>query len=119
LKTFYINPETNDLEFDGSNNLKMVSNDDEIVQSVRMLIKTNVNEWFLNIEHGFDWLVVQTKNIDEAIITDALYAAILQETRIATVEDLQFNFDAKNRKMNIDFKLTKVSGGTIEGGLIV
>jgi hypothetical protein len=115
LKSFYINPATNDLEFDGQNNIKMVDGDDELLQSVRMTIATNLNEWFLNPEFGFDRSVLQVKILEEDRVIDELYAAILQDERIASVEDITFDFDRVNRHLKIDFKFTKKDGQTVEG----
>lgn len=119
MRTFYINPATNDLELDGSNNFKMVEGDEEILQSVRLTIQTNINEWFLNPDFGFDRYMIQGKKIDEDLATDAIYEAILQDDRIEIVDDLTFNFDHSTRKLKIEFKFTKVDGDTLEGEMDV
>lgn len=119
MRSFYINPATNDLDFDGSNNIKMVDGDDELIQSIKLIISTNVGEWFLNPEHGFDRSILQSKKVDESQATDALYAAVLQDERVATVDNIEFDFDRVNRKLDIKFTFTKKDGETVEGGVIV
>lgn len=119
MKSFYVNPMTNDLEFDGSNNIKMVDGDEELIQSIWMIISTNVGEWFLNPEHGFDRAAVRGKKVDYNITTETLYAAILQEDRISSVDDIQFTFDPVKRELSIDFTCTKTDGQQIEGSATV
>lgn len=119
MRSFYINPATGDIDFDGSNNIKMVGGDDELIQSVRNRIATNVGEWFLNPDFGFDRFEVLGKKVDYDMAADILSAAILNEERIAGVDDLKFDYDAANRKMFISFSLTKTDGGTVEGGVTV
>ncbi len=117
MRSFYINPQTNDLDFDGSNNLKMIDGDEELLQRVRLNITTRLSEWFLNSDFGFDWAVVQTKSTNYENITSALYAAILFDEEIEVVDDVQFLYDPLTRHLNIDFSFTKVDGQLIEGSL--
>lgn len=117
MKTFYINPDTNDLEFDGSNNLKYIDGDGELMQSVRLLIQTNLGEWFLNPEFGFDRSVILGRKYDPNVITDELYAAILQEERIAAVESINLDFNRSTRKLKIDFVLVKQDDNLLEGSV--
>jgi len=107
MKSFYLNPETNDIELDGSNEIKMVDGDDELVQSVRLIITTNLGEWFLNPEYGFDRFAVLGKGVEHDIIVDSLYQAILQEKRVQRVENVTIDVDNKNRKLLIEFTFTK------------
>ena len=115
MKSIYINPATNDIDFDGSNNLKMIDGDDEIIQCVKMIIKTNLGEWFLNPDHGFRRAVVQGKHVDYNEAIEELYAAVLQEPRVAAVEDMQFRYDAAIRELTIDFAFRKHSGEVLTG----
>lgn len=116
MKSFYLNPLTNDVELDGSNNLRMVEGDDELIQSVWMVVSTNLEEWFLNIDHGFKRKIVLGKNVNFEAVTEELYAAILQDERVSSVEDIQFDYDAATRKLRIDFAFSKQNGEIVKGG---
>lgn len=115
MKSFYINPSTGDLDLDAQNSIRMVEGDDELVQCVGLTIKTNKNEWFLNPDHGFKRSVVQTKKYDEAEVNVELYDAVLQESRVDTIEDVTFVYDKANRRLSVDFKFTKQDGEIVEG----
>jgi phage baseplate assembly protein W len=119
LRTFYINPNTNDLEFNGSNNLEMINGDAEIMQSVRLILETNLEEWLLNPGFGFERSVVQGRKYDPNVVTEAVYAAVLQEERIASVEDIRLDFNRSTRQLKIDFVLIKQNNEILEGSLTV
>lgn len=115
MKSFYIDPNTNDICLDGQNNLKMVEGDDELAQCVGLTFKTNKGEWFLNPEHGFKRSVVQTKNYDQNEVYDELYEAALQEDRVNAIDEVNFDYDQTTRKLKIDFKFKKQDGSLVEG----
>lgn len=117
MKTFYIDPSNNDIEFDGQNNIKMVDGNDELVQCVALTLKTNKNEWFLNPEHGFDRAVVQTKHYNEVMVNDALNEAVLQEDRARNIDEVAFDYDKATRHLKVDFKFYKKDGSLVEGGV--
>ena len=101
MKTLLLN-EQGDLEFDGSNNLRMVEGKDEIKQSIRLLLGTAQGEWFLNTEHGIDWheiLGQKQPNLMEirAIIIEGLE----QEPRIDEVEEVNVELDDRTLKVKI------------------
>lgn len=115
MKTFYIDPITNDIVLDGSNSFKMVEGDEELIQRVILTITTNLGEWFLNVGYGFRRSVAQGKrrNLDE--ITEELYAAILQVNGVEIVEDVQINFKQKERTLSVDFTFRKSTGDLLRG----
>lgn len=113
MKTFYIDL-TGDLVLDGQNNLKMVEGTDEIVQSIRLTVTTNINEFFLNPTFGFDrfsTLGSKKNNTDE--IQEALIEAILQDERLESVESIDFTFI--DRKVTVNFVVKTKDDETIEG----
>lgn len=115
MKSFYINPATGDIELDGQNNIRMVEGDAELAQCVSITLKTNKGEWFINPDHGFDRSIVQVKNYDPVEAQDALYEAVLQEDRVATIEDVVMDYDKANRHLKVDFKFRKENGELVEG----
>jgi hypothetical protein len=116
MKTFKI--EDGDILFDGQNNIAMTYGKNEEVQSIERVLTTNLNEWFLNAEHGFDYSVVQTKQVDEEGIRLEIIRAISQDPRVQEVEEINLQFERQNRKLNINFKV-KMQDGTINEGQVV
>lgn len=115
MKTFYINPATGDMEFDGQKRLKMVSEDDEIIQGVWLILSTNIDEWELNPDLGFARFKILGQVYDEETAIDELNAAILQHDRIASVENVTLDYDRPARKLSVTFTAVKTNGETIEG----
>jgi hypothetical protein len=115
MKTFKIDPETNDVVFDAQNKIVMVEGKEEEVQSVRLLLGTNASEWFLNKLHGLVYQYLQVKNPDPERIRSEILLALDQEPRIAEVDNLEVKFNGLNRELTISFKIKMVSGNTIEG----
>jgi len=117
LKTFYINPLSGDLEFDGLRRFKMVSEDDAIAQDIWVILSTNLGEWFLNTEMGFDrFAVLGQKNFSESQVIDEVTRAVMQHPKIETVNNVTIRFDREKRKLHYTFTAVKMDGATIERG---
>lgn len=114
MKSFYINPETDDLEFDRAGKLVMVDGNEELRQSVRLLISTNLNEWFLDPTLGFDFSTVLVKRPNDELIAGALFQALEQEPRIVRVENIQTDFDGVSRTLRVSFVAVSEQGEEIE-----
>ncbi|MEK4131983.1 DUF2634 domain-containing protein [Solibacillus sp. FSL W8-0474] len=116
MQSFKIDPLTNDIILDGQNNIVMVSEDEEIIQCVERVLTTNLGEWFLNPDGlGWDRYEVLGKKHNPEYTTDLLYAAILQETRIASVEKVDFEFNRQGRALKVYVVLIKANGERLEG----
>ncbi|ABR46663.1 hypothetical protein Amet_4346 [Alkaliphilus metalliredigens QYMF] len=113
MKTFKIVDD--DIVFDGQNNIVMVEGKDEEIQSINRVFTTRLNEFFLEPEHGFDYSVLQTKQVDEEQIRLAVIEAANQDPRVQEVEELNIIVERKSRKVTIDFKVKMQSGELLEG----
>lgn len=113
MKTFKI--VNGDLVIDGQNNIAMVSDVDEVAQSIERVLTTNVNEWFLNTFHGLDYDSIQGKNKDIDGIKLAITEAIHQEDRVDEVEFIDVNIDNSTRNLRVNFKVKLINGEVIEG----
>jgi hypothetical protein len=111
--TFKIDPSTKDLVFDGQNNITLVADTNEEDQSVRTVLGTNKGEWFLNTDLGLDYSLLQVNNPDLDIIRQELYEAILQDSRVSTVDSLEVNFSSSLRTLSITFTATMADSSTI------
>ncbi|WP_051291496.1 DUF2634 domain-containing protein [Fictibacillus gelatini] len=93
--------------------IAMIEGDEELAQSVRMLLQTRKGEFFLEEDHGlvFDHILGKDFNLDEA--RDDIIEAISQEDRIASVEEIAFNDDLQSRTRTISLTLKKDDGETL------
>ncbi|MBK5244284.1 MAG: DUF2634 domain-containing protein [Eubacteriaceae bacterium] len=112
MKTFLI--KDNDLVFDNQGDLMMVEGDQEQIQGVERLLTANVNEFFLEITHGFDYSLLKTKQPDSNLIRLGLIDAITQDTKVDNISNLIINLDNATRKLTVNFKILLVSGNTVE-----
>ena len=111
MKTFKI--VDGDLVFDGQGNLVMVEGEDEIAQSIEMVLTTNKGEWFINLEHGLDYKAITGKGRDIEGIKLAITEAILQEERVSEVEKIDLFLD-KDRHLKINVTARLQEGDTLE-----
>ena len=120
MRSFKIDPLTNDIVFDGQNNIVMVEENEEILQCVERVLTTNLGEWFLNPDGlGLDRFEILGKKHNPEYTADLLYAAILQETRIESVENVDFEFNRQNRALKVKIVLIKANGERLEGEIDV
>lgn len=95
--------DTGDLVME-NNELVFINGVDEIKQCLRQILRTNINEWFLDPTLGFDrYTVLGQKTFNEEDVREALVNAIEQEPRIETVENIEINFDDRKRELHIRF----------------
>lgn len=113
MKTFYINQETGDYELDEKRQLKMVEGDDAIRQGLWVLLSTNLGEYFLNREMGFDRFEILGKKYNEDVTIQEVTNTILQHDLIESVEAITIFKDG--RKMKVEFVALKVDGEPLEG----
>lgn len=111
--------ENGDLAIDGAGNVVMVEGDDEIAQSVEMILTANKGEWFLDEEFGLDYSEITDKSKTEKDIRFALREAIYQEERIAEVEFTSLIIDHNKRTLDVRLRLTKVDGRVLGVGVSI
>lgn len=108
--------DTGDLVF-SAGELALIEDREELAQCCRLGIGTNKNEWFLNPEMGINFNLFLGKVIDEAQMRDELTAGLLQESRIQSVENIEFTINRKSRTMLVTFTATGTDGETIQEGV--
>lgn len=104
-----------DIIFDEQRNLMMVEGREEEMQSIERLLTTNIEEWFLNIEHGLDYRKLQKKGISDEEIHLTVMHALAQEERIQEVESIDIVRNEKDRTVAIGFKCVMKSGEEVTG----
>lgn len=102
-----------DLIIDDNGDFVMVEDDEELAQSVTMVLQTRKEEFFLDLDHGlvFDNLVGKEASQDEAY--EDILEAVSQEERIASVDAVSFDDDRKQRKRSVSLTLQKENGETL------
>ncbi|HAA4682692.1 TPA_asm: DUF2634 domain-containing protein [Listeria monocytogenes] len=107
-----------DLFIDSAGDL-VIKNDDivmtdeisDIVQSVRMILRTREGEFYFDENSGMNHenLFVKQPNFDY-IKQDIVTAIEEQEERISSVDSVLFNFDKNTRKLQVSIKMTRIDG---------
>ncbi|KZE66996.1 hypothetical protein AWM68_19845 [Fictibacillus phosphorivorans] len=103
MNSILLNPD-GDFVFEQGSFL-MVKEDEELAQSVRMVLQTALEEWFLNEEFGLNREVFLNKLFNENEARDSIIEALSLENRISLVEEIKFK--KVGRKLLIDLVLLK------------
>lgn len=106
--------EDGDLVIHGDDFL-LLSDQAELIQCSRHEINTNKGEWFLNPEMGIDFEVFRGKSPNEELMRSELQQALLQDSRIRSVDDITFELDRRARTMAISFIATGINGESVKG----
>lgn len=114
MKGFALN-EVGDLVIE-NNQIPMVNGNELIQQTVASVIKTNKDEWFLNLDEGIDFSVVLGKNkAAEEIIKNEIEEGLSQVDSSFFIDTFSCNFDENTRKLTVKFTAKNENGDTIEG----
>ncbi|GBF73045.1 hypothetical protein PA598K_01330 [Paenibacillus sp. 598K] len=97
--------------------LQTVSGPEEIAQGCRLTLGTRAGEWFLDPVHGLDFDAIIGKDVSGESYRDAIAAALLQEPRIQTVDEVTVVFDRAERTAKVHVTASAINGDiiTIEG----
>ncbi|MGG3677481.1 DUF2634 domain-containing protein [Heyndrickxia faecalis] len=102
-----------DLVFDENGELEMVSDDDEIVQNLEMILSTQLGEFQLDETIGLDRSNILTKQFDEEQAHYDIVETLMQEDRVAEVREIIFTPNKKNRRMSVDVTVVKTDGSAV------
>lgn len=109
MKTLLLD-ETGDLVLEQGSFL-WIEGDEELAQSVRMILGTAKGEWFLDEEFGLDREPIFVKKFNENEARDSIIEALSVEPRIASVEEMKFT--REGRVLSVDLTLRKQDGETL------
>lgn len=113
LRSFYINPETRDIEFDEFGRLRMVESDANLTaerQRLRLRLGTRAGEWFLDILLGVPWLELVEKGIPRERIRAEVLRALHRDEQVEQVESLTIGELTSDRVLSIEFAVRLRSG---------
>lgn len=92
----------------------MIDGSEEIVQAVRIVLGTNLDEWFLDPDAGTDYDALLEKKPNEDLIRDAVSAALDQVEQINSIEELDIQFDRISRHLTVRFVAIGLNGERVE-----
>lgn len=102
--------------FDGKNDITMISDDDELVQGVGIIIATNTGEWFLNPSFGLDRFGILGQKLESEKIVNKITTAILtNEPRVNSVDGIELDYSSSERRLGITFTFSKQDGTQLTG----
>ena len=93
--------------------LQLVTEVDQIVQSVKMRLLTIFGEWFLDSREGIQYFsVVCTKNPDLSLIDSIMKATIVETEGVSELMMYTSVLDKPNRRLTITFQVNTTYGIT-------
>jgi len=101
-----------DLVFNENSELEMVSDDEELLQNLEMILKIQLGEFQLDETIGLDRSNILTKQFDEEQAHYDIVEALMQEDRVAEVREIIFTPD-KNRRISVDVTVVKTDGSSV------
>ncbi len=103
MRSLYLDPISQDLALTRSLELMMVEAGDEAAQHLRILLRTRLREWFLNIRHGLDHgeILGAKMPANEARIRSAIYDALDRDSRNIRVMNLDLDYEPSTRTLII------------------
>lgn len=85
-----------------NDDLELVGGQEELRQNIENRLSVNKNEWFLNINLGFDYAAISEKGASDRAIEFAVRECCLQDERVKEVRNVIVERDAKNRAAKIN-----------------
>jgi len=96
-----------------SNDIELVSDDELTRQTLQTVLQTNKGEWWFNKAEGINFNNILVKNPNYEIMKAEIANGIIQVNSSIQLQELNFNFDRKMRKLKISFTAKKQNGMTI------
>lgn len=94
-----------------SNKIELVTDKEELMQKIRLIIGTNIGEWFLDKEEGIDFRSVLGKNPNKDLIQNNIQSALIQVDE--NLEIKEFSCTTKDRELEIKFAAINDKGEEI------
>ncbi|MGG0666975.1 hypothetical protein ABE073_00340 [Lederbergia citrisecunda] len=84
----------------------------EVQQCLEIMLSTNLGEWFLNEDFGFNYHLALEKPEDEEVQSE-IARVLAQEERVEAIGEITTNQDTRLRKLGAQYTVALVSGETI------
>lgn len=102
-----------DLVFNSNKELEMVSDEEEFMQNIQIILQTSLGEFELDDTIGLDRVNFLTKQFEEELAHYDIVEALMQEDRTEEVSEITFIQDKKNRALSVDLEIKKIDGSSI------
>ena len=90
-----------------NNDLMVIDNAERVAQQILITLRFWLGEWFLDTTQGVPYLeYILVKNPNENHIRQILTEAILSVEGVNTVDNMELDFDVRNRKMAVTYTVT-------------
>ena len=90
-----------------NNDLMIIDNAERVAQQILITLRFWYGEWFLDTTQGVPYLeYILVKNPNENHIRQILTEAILSVEGVNTVDDMELDFDVRNRRMVVTYTAT-------------
>lgn len=99
-----LNVDNFDIVLDNKKCFEVVDGKRELEQSFKLLIQTNLKEWFLNQGMGLDYKQLQGKNVDEDFVRFAFIDCLEQHPAFEELISFEFTLN-KYRKATINAQI--------------
>lgn len=110
MKTFYVNPNTGDIEIDNLNNIKMIEGSGEVKQRTELSLKTNKGEWVFNLDFGISWLDYFNNRISQEKLIQEITRTLQDDDAIEDIDYVNIVEDEDSRSLKVDFQCTLTNG---------
>lgn len=88
-----------------------IDNAERVAQQIKIQLLTWYGEWFLDITHGVPYLdYILVKNPNFTLIRQVLMEQIQKVTDVDSVDSLEIEYNAKARKIQVDFAVSTKYG---------
>jgi len=92
----------------GKGRANYITKSKAIAQNVRTRIRSFTGDWFLDIEHGIDWMNLLGRPGTERRIIRAIERTILQTEGVLSVNNINIVRRDRNRQVSIEAEYTDV-----------
>lgn len=92
----------------GKNQSDYLQGSDAIKQSVLTAILSVRNDWFLNLNHGIDWVNYINKSSNLALLESDLKGSIIAVEGVYQITNIEINLQREQRKATISVEYTDI-----------
>jgi hypothetical protein len=85
-----------------------------VAQSVVCRIREFLNDWFLDVDRGIDWLALLGERNTQRQIDQSLRRTILETNGVQRLDALAFTHDVETRKVTVKATVVTIFDDTLE-----
>ncbi|MGA4517194.1 DUF2634 domain-containing protein [Solibacillus silvestris] len=100
-----------DLSFEGGDFI-VIEGVEEVQQCLEIMLSSNLGEWFLNEDFGFNYHMALENPEDEEVQAE-IARVLAQEERVTTIDEITTTRDKKLRTLEAGYTVSIVGGKTI------